>query len=90
MSNVVDLQAHQGRGYPRRRPAHSTDWTPAQVAVLRRGWGIRSARAIGRDVGRSRNAVIGKANRLGLEMQPVGYTTTRRIEALHRRMVETE
>lgn len=44
-----------------------TAWTPEEDAELRRllalGW---SARRIGEEIGRSRNGIIGRANRLGL------------------------
>lgn len=42
-------------------------WTDENVGVLKALWGEgRSAREIGEKLGMTRNAVIGKANRLGL------------------------
>ena len=44
-------------------------WTPQRIAILRREYGNgKTAREIGDMVDRSRNAVIGKAHRLGLRM----------------------
>lgn len=41
-------------------------WTEKQTAALIERWGNESARLIAKVVGMSRNAVIGKAGRLGL------------------------
>ena len=42
-------------------------WTDGEVAILEAMWGEgRSARNIAGKLGKTRNAVIGKANRLGL------------------------
>lgn len=48
-------------------------WTDHQIEVLRHGWEQgRTARQIAEDLGGAvtRNAVIGKARRLGLEQRP--------------------
>lgn len=42
------------------------EWTEAQDAVLRGKWGKVDARDIGFEVGRTKNAVIGRAHRIGL------------------------
>jgi GcrA cell cycle regulator len=49
----------------------TTDWTAAELATLRRLWaeGV-TALAIGREMGRSRNSVVGKAHRLFLPPRP--------------------
>jgi len=56
-------------------------WTEQQTAELVRlralGW---SSRQIGEEIGKSRNAVIGKANRLGLAA-PTRSTITRKVRA---------
>ena len=44
-----------------------TKWTDEQVETLRALWGNTYAVDIGEKIGRPKNAVIGKANRLGLE-----------------------
>jgi GcrA cell cycle regulator len=41
-------------------------WTQGQLDLLRRDWGRRSPTEIANDVGKTRNAVIGKAHRLFL------------------------
>lgn len=41
-------------------------WTEHDITTLRAMWGKRRAEAIAEGLGKSRNAVIGKANRLGL------------------------
>lgn len=55
-------------------------WNPEQVAELRRLWdeGL-STRLIGLRMGVTKNAVIGKANRLGLSPRP---TPIQRSQAL--------
>ena len=45
-------------------------WTDEQTAALVDGWGKATARLLAMDTGKSRNAVIGKAHRLGLARQP--------------------
>ena len=43
------------------------DWSPAAVVALRDLWGMsRSAAQIARALGTTKNAVLGKAHRLGL------------------------
>jgi GcrA cell cycle regulator len=49
------------------KPLSGWPWRAEDDALLRRRWHERGgAAAIGRDLGRTRNAVIGRANRLGL------------------------
>lgn len=50
---------------------YSTDWTDAELLTLRRLWaeGVTTL-AIGREMGRSRNSVVGKAHRLELAPRP--------------------
>ena len=48
-----------------------TDWTPELISRLRELWaGGESVSAIGRMLGCSKNAVVGKAHRLGLPARP--------------------
>ena len=47
-------------------PPKSTIWTLEDIAILREGYGKRSATLLSHEIGRSRNAVVGKAFRLGL------------------------
>ena len=49
----------------------STDWSEAELLTLRRLWaeGVTTL-AIGREMGRSRNSVVGKAHRLFLPPRP--------------------
>jgi GcrA cell cycle regulator len=49
----------------------STDWSEAELLTLRRLWaeGV-TALAIGREMGRSRNSIVGKAHRLFLPPRP--------------------
>jgi len=49
----------------------SNDWSEAELLTLRRLWaeGV-TAMAIGREMGRSRNSVVGKAHRLLLAPRP--------------------
>jgi GcrA cell cycle regulator len=56
----------------------SGNWTPARVQRLRELWAAgRTASAIAQELrGVSRNAVIGKAHRLGLEPRPSPITLT--------------
>jgi hypothetical protein len=44
-------------------------WTDEESEMLKRLWETRSAKDIGALMGKTRNAVIGKANRLGLPMK---------------------
>ena len=48
-----------------RRPQHQR-WTAEETATLERLWGFKTARKIGKMLGRSKGSVIGKADRLGL------------------------
>ncbi len=70
------------------RPLSGAPWSVEDDNVLRRRWHERGgAAAIGRELGRTRNAVIGRANRLGLSV-PRGLTEARRkagAEAAERR-----
>lgn len=43
-------------------------WLKTEEDYLRRHWGKRSASVIGKSLDRSRNSVIGKAQRLSLPM----------------------
>ena len=45
----------------------NADWTPEKIAVVREHWGKKTARQIGAMIGKSKNAVSGKATHLGLE-----------------------
>lgn len=45
-------------------------WTPDKIAIVKRHWGDKTAREIGELVGKSRNAVLGKVQRLGLSGPP--------------------
>lgn len=57
------------------------DWTEDRIALLRRHWGTdKTAREIAEMIGMSRNAVIGKAQRLGLGSGPP--PPTKRAERL--------
>jgi hypothetical protein len=49
----------------------SGEWTPADIDGLRALWGQGlTAAAIAAKLGKSRNAVLGKAHRLGLDARP--------------------
>ncbi|TSD89159.1 hypothetical protein FFK22_008910 [Mycobacterium sp. KBS0706] len=57
---------------PRRKHGPTGAWTENKVAMLRQLWGVRSASEIAEILGCvSRNAVIGKAGRLGLTLAKV-------------------
>lgn len=61
-----------------------TDWTKDQDAILREKWGKTDARDIGYEVGRSKNAVIGRAHRIGLD--PIKRVSKKPREQRHPRM----
>lgn len=44
-------------------------WSPEQIAALILKWTTESPRQIAQELGRSRNAIIGKAHRLGLQIE---------------------
>lgn len=47
-------------------------WTPDMIEILRQAWpGPDSCAAIGRQIGVSKNAILGKAKRLGLPERPI-------------------
>lgn len=75
-------------GAPLRRSPRrfaQTNWPDADVATLKRMWGKRGTRVadIARALGRTRNAVIGKARRLGMArlQAPTRGPDARRKEA---------
>jgi len=47
-----------------------TTWTEAKIARLRKLWATMPTAEIGLQLGMSKNAVIGKAHRLGLQELP--------------------
>ena len=54
-----------------KRGESASSWTADEVSALTLLWGVTSASVIAETVGRSRNAIIGKAARLGLaRLQP--------------------
>lgn len=54
---------------------NQTAWSEAEDAKVNLDWGTRSAQKISDDMpGRSRNAVIGRAHRLGLSKLKTGYS----------------
>ncbi len=53
-------------GANRIRNFKSPPWSDEQIAMLRALWGLAPARDIAKAIGKSGNAVIGKANRMGL------------------------
>ena len=71
MIPIRGLRAAAGAAVPSRRVVHVRGgWTPARDAVLRQMWNAgHPAREIAEAIGAglSRNAVIGRARRLGLE-----------------------
>lgn len=65
------LDATHPRGGQPIRP-HGNPWTAEDDALLRRRWNEKGgAAAIGRELSRTRNAVIGRASRLGLSVSRV-------------------
>ena len=59
-------------------------WTDERIDLLRSSWGKASAAELARQIGCTRNAVIGKINRLGLN----GTTKAERIVQAARRRAE--
>ena len=55
-------------------------WTAEMVAVVKRHWGNKSAREIGDMIDRNRNAVIGKAHRLGLTINVISNGRRNRLD----------
>jgi GcrA cell cycle regulator len=51
---------------PTLQPNKPEPWTEIETDYLRAQWGVISARIIGRDLGRTKDAVIGRAHRLKL------------------------
>lgn len=45
-------------------------WTPQMIATVKQHWGDKTAREIGLLIGKTRNSVCGKVNRLGLSGKP--------------------
>ena len=58
--------AHRQRYVMAHRRKPQVRWTDEEAETLQRWWGVRTAREIGNMLGRSRNSVIGKADRMGL------------------------
>lgn len=70
--------------------AVTSDWTPDMIAILKRYWGDEPARQIGRRIGKSKNAVIGKADRLRLRRLAISpLREMDRIAAVHARVRAT-
>src|SRR6516225_6514918 len=64
-------------------------WTKERETILRRMWkGGASASIIGDEIGISRNAVIGKVHRLGLDARPPNFKHTNRISPTGRPISE--
>jgi DNA-binding CsgD family transcriptional regulator len=55
------------------RPRHEVEWPSADIAYLKKWYAEKTASEIACDLGRSRNAVLNKANRMGLSKEPVLY-----------------
>ena len=55
-------------------------WTAEMVAVVKQHWGNKSAREIGDMIDRNRNAVIGKAHRLGLTINVISNGRRNRLD----------
>ncbi|MBI1188290.1 MAG: hypothetical protein GC206_13330 [Alphaproteobacteria bacterium] len=64
----------------------TTFWLGWRERVLRERWGKEDACAIAKRLGCTRNAVIGKANRLALK--PIATATARRWARIRRAAVE--
>jgi hypothetical protein len=58
-----------------------TGWTEDRIAILRRDWGNKLAANIADELGCSRNAVIGKAHRLGLPKIEMNFSHTKESRA---------
>lgn len=83
----------------RRRARMKCDdiWSPDHITVLQDNWGTKTTTQIGKMVGKSKNAVIGKAYRLGLRnlaalpqiraatALAINHATALRIEAMRER-----